>query len=199
MEHSRANCVVPQWSKADRLAVLALARRAVIDAVKGGGALEDVPRHGVFAERRGLFVTLRVLGILRGCIGIIEPEGTVAETVMKCAIGAACKDPRFSPVRMEELPALTIEISLLSPLALARPEDIEIGRHGLLILRDGSRGVLLPQVALEHGLDREQFLAETCRKAGLGADAWRHPGTAIFSFTADHFREEQTVGSRGHF
>ncbi len=180
---------LPQISEADRLAALVLTRRAVTRAVAGGLA-EDLPRHGFFGERRGAFVTLRVLGKLRGCIGIIEPECSVAETLVKCAMSAALEDPRFSPIRPEELRALIIEISLLSPIALIQPEDIEIGRHGLLVARDGSRGVLLPQVAVEHGLDRYQFLRETCRKAGLADDAWRDRKTAVFGFTAQHFCEE---------
>jgi AmmeMemoRadiSam system protein A len=189
MRQIATRTTLPQISEVDRRAALALARRAVTGAV-AGGFVKDLPRHGLFGERRGAFVTLRVSRKLRGCIGVIEPECNVAETLVKCARSAALEDPRFSPVRPEELGALIIEISLLSPIVPIQPEDIEIGRHGLLVARGGSRGVLLPQVAVEHGLDREQFLTETCRKAGLNDDAWRDPKTAVFGFTAEHFCEE---------
>jgi AmmeMemoRadiSam system protein A len=140
-------------------------------------------------EKRGVFVTLHARGRLRGCIGVIETVEPLAESIARCAAGAALHDPRFSPVRVEELPELRIEISLLSPLEPILPEKIEIGKHGLLISQSSKRGLLLPQVAVEHKLAREQFLEETCRKAGLSAGAWQEPESRILGFTCEVFRE----------
>ena len=104
-----------------------------------------------------------------------------------CAAGAALHDPRFPPLRSEEFTHLHVEISLLSPLFAVRPEEIEIGKHGLLISRGRQRGVLLPQVAVRHRLNAEQFLAETCKKAQMAPDAWRDPEANLFAFTSEVF------------
>ncbi len=140
-------------------------------------------------EKRGVFVTLHARGRLRGCIGVIEAIEPLSESIARCAAGAALRDPRFSPVRVEELPELRIEISLLSALDPILPENIEIGTHGLLISQGSKRGLLLPQVAVEHKLARHQFLEETCRKAGLNATAWQEPETIILGFTCDVFSD----------
>lgn len=136
-----------------------------------------------------MFVTLHVRGRLRGCIGVVETQETLAESVMRCAAGAALRDPRFSPLQTEELEGLHIEISLMSAPVPIRPEEIEIGRHGLLVINGARRGLLLPQVATEHQLDPQQFLQETCRKAGLPLEAWREGGTEILGFTCEIFSE----------
>jgi len=99
------------------------------------------------------------------------------------------RDPRFPAMRSEELGELNIEISVLSPLAPIRPEEIEIGRHGLVVSDESHRGLLLPQVAPEHGLNRQQFLAETCRKAKLPREAWQWPNTRIQGFTCEVFSD----------
>jgi len=106
------------------------------------------------------------------------------------AVAAATEDGRFEPVRPEELPGLTIEISALGPMRPIRAEEVEVGRHGLLISRGRRRGVLLPQVPLEYGWDRQAFLEHTCWKAGLPADAWRDPSAELLGFTATVFAEE---------
>lgn len=118
-----------------------------------------------------MFVTLHVQGELRGCIGTTEGDEPLGDATVRCAASAALRDPRFPAMRSEELGELNIEISVLSPLAPIRPEEIEVGRHGLVVSDENHRGLLLPQVAPEHGLNREQFLAETCRKARLPQDA----------------------------
>ena len=105
----------------------------------------------------------------------------------RCAANAVLRDPRFSPVCAEELPDLNLEISVLSAPEPIRPENIEIGKHGLLVAQGVKRGLLLPQVAVEHKLCRERFLEETCRKAGLKAEAWQEPETQIFGFTCEVF------------
>jgi AmmeMemoRadiSam system protein A len=180
---------MPSLSEADRRSLLAVARRAVADAVSLQKSAGDIPTSEVFAEKRGVFVTVQARGRLRGCIGVVEAFEPLGDSIARCAANAALRDPRFSPVRVEELPELVIELSLLSPLEPILPENIEIGKHGLLISQGSKRGVLLPQVAVEHRLGRDQFLEETCRKAGLDAKAWQEPETQIFGFTCEVFSE----------
>jgi AmmeMemoRadiSam system protein A len=180
---------MPFLSEADRRAALQLARTAVVEAVSHRKLPDVFPRDGVFAERRGVFVTLHVRNRLQGCIGVIEAKEPLGEAIVHCAARAALEDPRFAPMKNEQLGELSIEISLLSPMEPIAPESIEIGRHGLLVLLHTQRGLLLPQVAVEHRLTREQFLAETCRKAGLGGEAWRDPEARLFGFTCEVFSE----------
>jgi len=179
---------MPSFLEADRISLLQLARSTLAEFVTNG-TLPSTANHGVFAERCGVFVTLQIGERLRGCIGILEGRRPLGEAVVHCAAGAARDDPRFPPVQTDELAAIHIELSILSPLAPIRPEDIVIGLHGLAIRAEGHNGVLLPQVAIHHQLDRERFLAETCRKAGLAVNAWRHPGTQILGFTSEVFSE----------
>jgi AmmeMemoRadiSam system protein A len=143
-------------------------------------------------EPRGAFVTIhrRSSHELRGCIGYIESRFPLAETVARAARIAATEDTRFLPVTLEELPALQIEISVLEPPRRARPEEVEVGRHGVIVGRRHNRGLLLPQVAVEHGWDRETFLNHTCLKAGLPAGAWQQPDTEIQVFSAVVFSED---------
>jgi len=145
---------------------------------------------GALAENRGAFVTLhRRDGELRGCVGMMQSDRPLLDTVARMAVASATEDGRFEPVTEAELPALEIEISALGPLHPIRPEQVEVGRHGLLISYAGRRGVLLPQVPVEHGWDRETFLAHTCRKAGLPADTWQKPGVELLGFTAAVFSD----------
>jgi AmmeMemoRadiSam system protein A len=166
----------------DRKAILDLANQGVREAVYYGRRLSNFPSTGIFAERCGLFVTLHTAKRLRGCIGIIEAHTTLGENLVRCAADAALHDPRFSRMRLEELAELEIEVSLLSAIQPMRPEDVEIGKHGLLVQRGTRRGLLLPQVATEHRLGREQFLSETCVKAGLPREAWKESETEIYAF-----------------
>lgn len=144
-------------------------------------------------EKRGAFVTLRESGSgeLRGCVGLLRAEQALEDTVAEMAVAAATADGRFAPVTAEELPGLRIEVSALGPLRPIRPEEVEVGRHGLLISYGGRRGVLLPQVPVEHGWDRETFLDHTCIKAGLPPDTWRKPGVELLGFAAEVFEEEE--------
>jgi AmmeMemoRadiSam system protein A len=180
---------MPSLSEADRRSLLELARRAIAEAVSLQKPVEGVPQSGVFAEKRGVFITIHARGRLRGCIGVVEAFEPLGESIARCAASAAVHDPRFSPVSAEELRELQIEVSLLSALEPIHPENIEIGKHGLLISQGSKRGLLLPQVAVEHRLGREQFLEETCRKAGLHANAWWEPETQILGFTCEVFSE----------
>lgn len=176
-------------SEADRKSILELARQAVVEAVGSRRLLEEIPKTELFERRCGVFVTLHRSGRLRGCIGVIEGKERLGESLVHCAASAALEDPRFSPMQREELADLGLEVSLLSPIQEIQPEEIEIGKHGLLVQQGVHRGLLLPQVAVEHHLEREQFLRETCYKAGLAAEAWKAPDTRIYGFTCEIVRE----------
>jgi AmmeMemoRadiSam system protein A len=180
---------MPSLSEADRRAALQLARTAVVEAVAHRKPPEVFLRDGIFAERRGVFVTLHVRHRLQGCIGVIEANEPLGEAIVRCAAGAALEDPRFAPMKEEQLGELNIEISLLSRMEPIAPESIEIGHHGLFVRVHAQRGLLLPQVAIEHRLTREQFLEETCRKAGLPGGAWRDPEALLFGFTCEVLSE----------
>jgi AmmeMemoRadiSam system protein A len=174
-------------SESDRQSLLSLAHRAVTEIVTCGQVLAEIPAGGIFSQPLGVFVSLHVGKRLRGCIGVVEPDAPLGDSVIRCASGAALHDPRFPALRRDELASLHIEISLLSPPLAIRPDQIEIGSHGLLILRGQHRGLLLPQVAVKHRLSAEQFLAEACRKAQLSPDAWRDPEANLFGFTCEIF------------
>ncbi|MEZ0228946.1 MAG: AmmeMemoRadiSam system protein A [Planctomycetota bacterium] len=136
------------------------------------------------------FVTVRVQGDLRGCIGTTRFERPLREVVSELAVSAANQDRRFDSIRGHELARLTVAVSVLTPLEPARVDAIEIGRHGLVVRWRSSSGLLLPQVASENGWDAARFLAETSRKAGLPQDAWRQPGAQVFWFEAERFSED---------
>lgn len=133
----------------------------------------------------GAFVSLHKADELRGCIGTCFPTQPLYKTIIEMTEAAASRDHRVSPIRAKELAEIGIEISVLSPLEVARdPLSLEIGKHGLYIASGGSRGVLLPQVAAQYGWDMETFLGQTCLKAGLPKNGWRWPETKIMGFTA---------------
>ena len=176
-------------STEERRELLALARRAIQEAVVHDRVADISLLTGSLAQRCGAFVTLHSGGRLRGCIGSTEAHRALAETIVQCAIGAALHDPRFAAVRADEIAGLEIEISVLSALQPLQPQSIEIGTHGLLVVSGAHRGVLLPRVAEERHWSAEKFLDETCRKAGLDAGAWRAAQTQILGFTVDLFSE----------
>ncbi|MDP9337915.1 MAG: AmmeMemoRadiSam system protein A [Acidobacteriota bacterium] len=184
---------MPSPSESDRQKLLLLARQAITEAVTRRKLPPAIPRDGVFGEHRGVFVTVHVRGDLRGCIGTTEAGEPLGDAIVRCGASAALQDPRFVPLGAADLPDLHIEISLLSPLTTMRPDEIEIGRHGLVISDEGHRGLLLPQVAVEHNFSREEFLAETCRKARLPRDAWQWPSTRLEGFTCEVFSEFHTA------
>jgi len=139
-------------------------------------------------EKRGAFVTLYKKGMLRGCIGSLDAKAPLHRVVEEMAEAAAFRDPRFRPLTEEELPFLEQEISVLTPFERVRdPEEIQVGRHGIIIRKGFQSGLLLPQVATERNWDRTTFLRETCRKAGLPKEAWQDPDTEIYVFSADVF------------
>ncbi|MHB8095609.1 MAG: AmmeMemoRadiSam system protein A [Candidatus Aminicenantales bacterium] len=165
-----------------------MARAAVEAYVRNGSVIEPAPRNSALLAPRGAFVTLSIRGGLRGCIGFIAPVLPLHRAVIQAAIDAAAEDRRFEPVSGEELDRLDYEISVLSPPAdLSDPSRIRVGTHGLIIEKDGRKGVLLPQVAVANGWDRGRFLEEICRKAGLPPNAWKK-GAKLQTFEAVVFR-----------
>jgi AmmeMemoRadiSam system protein A len=171
-----------------RHALLELARDTVSRVARGESAGEAGPAPEGTGAPGAAFVTVRVGGELRGCIGTFEPTAPLWSTVHEMAAAAATRDPRFAPLGERELSALSVDISVLEPPRRMRDvAELELGRHGLEIRRGRRRGVLLPQVATDHALDRETFLAETCRKAGLPSDSWREPHTEVWLFEAQVF------------
>lgn len=173
-------------------ALLQLAREAMYTAIAEERLLAPASLDAAFQQPLGAFVTLTSGGQLRGCIGFPEPVCPLYEAIIQGGISAALRDPRFPPVTLHELGDLRIEISVLSPLIPATPEQVEIGMHGLVIEQGAARGLLLPQVPVEWGWNREEFLAHTCRKAGLPTNAWRS-GARLYTFTAEVFSEEEAV------
>ncbi len=177
-------------------ALLALARDAIAAHLSTGKPPESTPDDPALARRAGAFVTLKRDGELRGCIGHMRADLPLYDAVRQMAVAAATSDPRFPPLTAAELDQIEIEISVLSPLRrITDPERIEVGVHGLLIYQGGQQGVLLPQVPVEQGWNREQFLDNLCAKAGLMAGCWRQ-GAALYTFTAEVFAEPR-AGGRG--
>ena len=182
-------------TETERHESLKLARQTVTAQLKG----EKLPAVDANNLSSGLqnkgacFVTLQNHGRLRGCIGNMEASGPFYDSILHNAV-AACKDYRFvdNPVTTTELPDIDIEISYLTPMKqISNVSEIIVGRHGLYMSREYRSGVLLPQVAYERGWTREQFLSETCRKAGLAADDWKKPDTKIYTFEAQVFGEKE--------
>ena len=182
------------FSENERQFLLELARRAIESAVCGttSPSIEE-NLSPILLKPHGAFVTLREASELRGCIGYIEPTNSLAETVKEVAVKAALEDTRFMPVSPEEMQHIEIEISVLSPLMqIHNVQEIEVGLHGLIIETGRYRGLLLPQVASGYGWDRETFLNQTCRKAGLPMNAWQYPDVKIYTFTAEIFSEHSS-------
>ena len=177
----------PEYSADERRLLLQLAHDAVAAAIEKRELDLTAPSEHL-AERRGAFTTLHEQGELRGCVGYVIPMYSLYRTIAETAVAAAFNDSRFMPVRADELSRLQVEISVLSPIQPIDPEEVEIGRHGLIITYANRRGLLLPQVPLEHHWDREMFLRQTCVKAGLPTDAWEH-GAKVEAFTAEVFGE----------
>lgn len=168
---------------------LLLQARQVLEARVRRTPSPPVLRGGALDCRLGAFVTVHNRGELRGCIGRIEAEAPLGHTVADLAALVADSDPRFDPVTPVELADIDVEISVLTPAReVQAAEEIEVGRHGLIIEQGRRRGLLLPQVSVEHGWDRDAFLAHACLKAALPADAWRH-GARILVFEAQVFGE----------
>lgn len=179
--------ITAEYSPQERALLLRVAHEAISSTFERRDiSVESTSEH--LAEPRGVFTTIYHNGELRGCVGYVLPISSVYRMVAETARAAAFEDTRFPPLRAEELPGLQVSLSILSPLEPIQAEQVEIGRHGLVISLEGRRGLLLPQVPVERNWGREIFLAQTCRKAGLPEDAWRR-GAKIEAFTAEIFAD----------
>lgn len=182
------------YTNEEREALLTLVRTTITNHLSGG---EPVSPAGIsplldnkkFQEKRGVFVTLHKAGHLRGCIGYPLPIKPLLEAVMDNALSAAMEDSRFPSVEASELEAIEIEISVLTvPKTVAGPEEVEVGRDGIIISKGFNRGLLLPQVPVEQGWDRREYISYGCQKAGLPADEWQR-GVKIETFQGEVFHE----------
>jgi uncharacterized protein (TIGR00296 family) len=184
--------------------IVQTARRAISEYLKNGEIIkapEDIKEE--LKEKRGVFVTLNTYPAkeLRGCIGLPEPIKPLDEAVVEAAVSSATRDPRFHPISLHELPHITVEITVLTtpqPIEAESPEEqlekIEIGRHGLIIEKGGCRGLLLPQVPVEHGWGKEEYLACLCMKAGLPVNIWREKDAKLYRFEGVVFSEVRPEG-----
>ena len=174
----------------EKKTLIDIARTTIECRLKGSGVPEVYIESEVLKQKSGAFVTLKKHGRLRGCIGYIEARKPLYKTVAEMAIAAAFNDPRFPPLRTDELTHISLEISVLSPLKEIKDiKEIKVGVHGLYITKGYNSGLLLPQVASEYKWDSLTFLKETCYKAGLLLDAWKDKDTQIYIFSADVFNE----------
>ncbi|WP_136687793.1 AmmeMemoRadiSam system protein A [Halorhabdus amylolytica] len=167
--------------------------RAIVGAAARDDSPPDPPELPVLAEDRGVFVTLKQDGELRGCIGRPQPDGTLAEALEAAATGAATSDPRFPPLSLDEIGNVTVAVSVLTPpepLPDVNPDAIEVGRDGLIVSKGRRSGLLLPQVAVDRGWTAAEFLRGAVRKAGLPPDAWRDEEMTVKRFSAQVFAEE---------
>ena len=183
-----AESSLSEFSSEERSLLLRLAHDAILSTLEHREiSLEPPTPH--LAEQCGVFTSLYLHGQLRGCVGYVLPVLALFRSVAETARAAAFEDTRFSPVDQHEACELKIELSILSPPQPIAAEAVEVGRHGLLVSMHGQRGLLLPQVPVEHGWDRATFIEQTCRKAGLSRDAWQR-GATIEAFTAEVFGEK---------
>jgi uncharacterized protein (TIGR00296 family) len=189
-------------AKSEGETAVKLARKAIEEYLGSGKKIKPEDLPPVFREKRGVFVTLNKKTEkkeLRGCIGRPYPIMPLGEAIITSAVNAALEDPRFDPVKKEEINDLVIEVTVLTvpkPIKAKPgdiPEKIVIGRDGLIVATDRSQGLLLPQVATEHGFDAVDFLCQTCLKAGLMPDAWL-TGAQVYCFEGQIFEEIEPCG-----
>ena len=172
--------------------LLSIARESIAGVLQGRPLEIDLDQFDEPLRRpSGAFVSLHTLeGDLRGCIGSVHPVAPLCHAVSSSAVHAAFRDPRFHPMTRDELSLVRIEISVMSPVVpVVETEEIEVGTHGLIVRRGDRAGLLLPQVAIEYGWDRETFLEQTCRKAGLPSGSWQDPACRLERFSAEVFGE----------
>ncbi|RME52639.1 MAG: AmmeMemoRadiSam system protein A [Caldilineae bacterium] len=172
--------------------MLQVARQSLMEFLSTGRLPTWKTDNPVLLQPRAVFVTLRNrhTGELRGCRGESVARRPLIEAVAYMSLASALDDPRFPPVTLEEAPELSFEINMLTPLRPIRPEEVEVGRHGLMIVKGYRRGLLLPEVPVHYGWDRETFLAALCRKAGLPDHAWRAPDAQLFGFESQAWSDE---------
>lgn len=172
-----------------RLRLLEVAREAIFQRLTRGSVPPFTVAEAELQPASGAFVSLHLDGNLRGCIGTLHGERPLHEVVVEMACEAATNDPRFPAMSTRELSQTDIEVSVLTPFLPIRPEDVEVGRHGLYVIRGPRRGVLLPQVPVQYGWTREQYLQHACRKAGLPEESYKDPETRLLAFEAEVFSD----------
>ncbi|HTW91447.1 MAG TPA: AmmeMemoRadiSam system protein B [bacterium] len=181
-----------ELTELEQKSLLQIARSTLESHIRSGKTPEAKPLTPRLAESRGLFVTLSEQGELRGCIGYVEPVKPLYQAVSDMAVAASTEDPRFPPVEVGELGKIDIEITVLSPLRpLPSLDSVIVGKHGLVIRKGFRSGLLLPQVPVEQGWNREQFLCNTCLKAGLPPSAYKDKDAQLFCFTGQVFNEKE--------
>ena len=172
----------------EKKALLEIVRKTIEARLAGKSIPEFHIGSEALKEKKGAFVTLKKHGHLRGCIGYIEARNQLYKTVGEMALSAAFDDPRFPPLKLDELKDMTVEISVLSPFKEVKDiDEIKVGVHGLYITKGSHSGLLLPQVATEYEWDSLTFLEETCCKAGLRRDAWKDMDAKVYIFSAEVF------------
>lgn len=185
----RTSVSMPEFNPEARRLLLAVAHDAINSAFDHR-QIDLTPPLPELQAPRGVFTTLYLHGSLRGCVGYVMPVMPLYRMVAETAKAAAFEDTRFTPVSREEALELEVSLSILSPLLEISADEVEVGRHGLLISQDTRRGLLLPQVPIEHRWNRVTFLEQTCKKAGLPPDAWKS-GARIEAFTAEVFGDQK--------
>ncbi|MFZ0800429.1 MAG: AmmeMemoRadiSam system protein A [Terriglobales bacterium] len=213
LEISRRAPASAEFSPEQRRTLLGIAHAAILSGVERRPFAEVPPLLPGLSEPRGVFTTLYLPSDpqgdltgdfdrhrrgelhreLRGCVGYAVPIAPLYRAVAETARAAAFEDSRFLPVTEQEALKLEVSLSVLSLLFPIHPEAVKVGRHGLIVSQGSRRGLLLPQVPVEHGWDRETFLEQTCRKAALPLDAWRK-GATIEAFTAEVFGDSDLDG-----
>jgi AmmeMemoRadiSam system protein A len=179
----------PEYTPQERQFLLRIAHEAIFSVLEECEVSSFTPTPHL-AEPRGVFATLYSNGKLRGCVGFPTAIAPLYRAVMDASRAAAFDDPRFVPLRLAEARVVQISLSVLSPLRPISPDEVGVGRHGLVIAEGPRRGLLLPQVPVEHGWDRVTFLEQTCLKAGLSRGAWRE-SAKIEAFTAEVFGDRE--------
>lgn len=180
----------PLLNQDERSFLLKLAHDVISITANGETPEKSEYFSSTLKKKLGVFVTLHKFSELRGCIGFVEGIKPLQDAVIEMAQSAAFNDPRFAPVSSEEVDDLDLEISVLSPIEEVHDiEEIEVGKHGLIVEQGFYKGLLLPQVATENNWDRTEFLQHTCRKSGLPINAWKEKNTKIYYFSAEIFTE----------
>jgi AmmeMemoRadiSam system protein A len=182
---------VEPLSAAERRDLLWLARASIRSSLSGDARRPEIALTAALQELTAAFVSLHCEGRLRGCVGSVLPEKPLYEMVARMACSAAFDDPRFPPVTVVEVPIIDIEISRLSRMVPAQPEDVRPGIHGVCVARGQQRAVFLPQVATTHNWDRDTLLDELCRKASLPHDSWAQADCSLMVFAAEVFSDER--------
>ena len=190
------------FSDADGNQLVKMARKTVTEFLRNNSKINDPEFNSKYNFDSGVFVTINKQNSLRGCIGFPFPDKRLSEGLIDAAIAAATEDPRFSPVTPDELDQIVFEVTVLTPPIEIKVEDpleymtnIKIGRDGLIVKKNYTSGLLLPQVPTEYGWNKEQFLCHTCEKAGLDPEAWKDSSTEVSKFEGIIFKEKSPNGN----